>query len=81
MRRRGQSWSTRPADTKIVIIATEHTEDAAMITGNVPPVRPLRPFLLIAGLLAHWYAAKFVRARTKFDNVTCACNNSSRNIL
>ncbi len=24
-----------------------------MITGNVPPLRPLRPFPLIAGLMAH----------------------------
>jgi hypothetical protein len=26
-----------------------------MINGNVPPLHRLRPFRLIAGLLAHWY--------------------------
>ncbi len=26
-----------------------------MLHGNVPPLRPLRPFPLIAGLPAHWY--------------------------
>ena len=26
-----------------------------MIHGNVPALRPLRPFRLIAGLPAHWY--------------------------
>jgi hypothetical protein len=40
---------------RFVVLATEHTEDAEMISGNVLPLRPLRPFPLIAGLLAHWY--------------------------
>ncbi len=26
-----------------------------MIYGKVPPLRRLRPFSLIAGLMAHWY--------------------------
>jgi hypothetical protein len=39
---------------RFVVIATEHTEDAEMIKGNVPPVRQLRPFRLIAGLPANW---------------------------
>jgi hypothetical protein len=26
-----------------------------MLHGNEPPLRSLRPFQLIAGLLAHWY--------------------------
>jgi len=39
---------------RCVVIATAHTEDAAMIHGNVPPLRPLCPFRLIAGLPAYW---------------------------
>ncbi len=26
-----------------------------MVNGNVPLLRPLRPFRLIAGLMANWY--------------------------
>ncbi len=44
-----------PVDGRVVVIATEHTEDAEMINGNVLPVRPVRPFPLMAGLMAHWY--------------------------
>jgi hypothetical protein len=43
------------SEFQFVIIATENTEDAEMIYGNVPPLRGLRPFRLIAGLLAKWY--------------------------
>jgi hypothetical protein len=31
-----------------------------MIHGNVPPLRSLCPFLLIAGLTAHWYHTHYV---------------------
>jgi hypothetical protein len=29
-----------------------------MLHGNVPPVRPVRPFPLSAGLPAHWYTIR-----------------------
>gem|GEM_PF-4829568 len=32
------------------------------MNGNGPPLRSLRPFLLIAGLPAHWYQRKIKRA-------------------
>jgi hypothetical protein len=35
---------------RCVVIATEHTEDAAMLHGNV---LPQRPFWLIAGVMAN----------------------------
>ncbi|MFP4438219.1 MAG: hypothetical protein ACLFVO_13300 [Chloroflexaceae bacterium] len=38
---------------EFVVIATENTEDAEMINENVLPLRPLRPFPLIAGLMAN----------------------------
>jgi hypothetical protein len=33
-----------------------------MIHGNMPPLRPLRPFPFIAGLPAHWYKSQHPRA-------------------
>jgi hypothetical protein len=38
---------------RFVIIATENTENAEMINGNVPLLRSLHPFPLIAVLMAN----------------------------
>jgi hypothetical protein len=35
-----------------------------MIHGNVPPLHQLRPFPLIAGLMAHWYDRSAVEVGT-----------------
>ena len=52
-----------------------------MMNGNVPPLRPLRPFLLIAGLPAHWYyagvgAMRKHGSRTPETYVRGACEES-----
>jgi hypothetical protein len=48
---------------RFVVIATENTENAEVIQGNVPPLCPVRPFPLIAGLPAHWYQVQAVWRR------------------
>jgi hypothetical protein len=41
-----------------------------MIHGNMPPLRPLRPFPLIAGLPANWYKNYlFTLARRKIPDL------------
>jgi hypothetical protein len=48
----GRGAPAPPHSYRCGVIATAHTEDAAMGNGKVPPVRP---FPLMAGLPAYWY--------------------------